>query len=694
MGDHPAARRYLEQALAIFHEVLGDKHAYTAASLNNLGNVAADMADYPAARRYYEQALAIKREALGEKHPETALSEVNLAGVKAAAEDWHGAADDFEQARRIAREHLVRTLPALNEKEQLTYLQNEDDRQLHWSLSLGLARRDDSRVAAASAGWLLNGKAVAHEVLAQRATMAAQATDATSAELVKSLLAARSQLARLSLASAKPGQEAAYRQQVQALSQQEQDLSRQLGQATGRAEAGEPWVDLDKVRRALPSDALLVEITRFPVRNFQAKGKEPRSLPAHYAAWLIPAEGQGGITVVDLGEAEKIEAAIQAAQQAMKAAMGAGGRPGLIVQEGEPQAEQKVQEALAAVGRLAFDPLVPHFGKAERLILSPDASLWLIPWGALPVGGKQYAIEKYKISYVVSGRDLVLKPGAAGKRAKPVIFADPDYDLGAEEAVAAASKILRGRKPATAELSLPESAANPLAALQHAPRLSGTAAEAAAITPNLEALCGFPPVVLQDQFAQKTLFKELHHPQVLVLSTHGFFLPDQEVKHDEHDLGIGGTRGAVLTVEGKPLENPLYRCGLLLAGCNRGAQAQTADNGILTGMEIVGTDLRGTELVVLSACETGLGQVRNGEGVAGLRQAFQLAGARAVVATLWQIPDTQSAQLMNGFFKNLAAGQSKADALRNAQLAMIQSRRERHGAAHPFFWAAFTLTGE
>jgi CHAT domain-containing protein len=257
-----------------------------------------------------------------------------------------------------------------------------------------------------------------------------------------------------------------------------------------------------------------------------------------------------------------------------------------------------------------------------------------------------------------------------------VIVADPDFDAGAG----------RPRTPAAG----PAGGRGVADLLGRVGRLPGTALEARAVAPKLAALAAREPTVLTGERATEQQLRTARRPRVLMLATHGFFLPP-----DQEHRSAGKTWFEALTLPlavGDEAVNPLRRSGVLLAGCNR-EPAPGSDDGVLTGLDVLGLDLRGCELVVLSACETGLGEVRDGEGVGGLRQAFLAAGAELVMSTLWQVPDLESARLMTRCFELQADGRVAGVALREAQLEAVRRRRERNAAAHPFFWAAYTLTG-
>ena len=136
------------------------------------------------------------------------------------------------------------------------------------------------------------------------------------------------------------------------------------------------------------------------------------------------------------------------------------------------------------------------------------------------------------------------------------------------------------------------------------------------------------------------------------------------------------------------LENPLLRSGIALAGANR-RESVSGEDGIVTALEAAQLDLHGTELVVLSACETGIGKVQNGEGVYGLRRALVIAGAQTQVTSLWQVPDESTKSLMISFYGHLLSGQGRSVALRDAQREILSTP----GRAHPYYWAGFIAIG-
>lgn len=663
-GNHERGRELLEQSLTTFR-AQPRPHPDMARCLANLGWLYYVQGDYAGAETAYKESLQIRTDLLPSQHPDRALGLQNLALLHASRGRWDLALPAMDRAQRDVLSYAQRILPGVLEQQQLDFLTHVHRRQLHESLSLA---QGNPEAAAATAAWLLNGKGLAQEVMAQRALLARDLQDARLAATVKQLTVVRQEMAALTYTEAPTatarGQQ---RQRLAQLARQEEQLVQEIALATGRL-LHAAVAELASVREALPADAVLLEVARVEVWDLQRAPQKGERTEPRYLAWVIPPAGKDAVHVVDLGSADAIDEGVRAVVRAMREAPG---EQGTVQRMGEKASTQLARDLLQRVARRILEPVLGQLSGARRWIISADGELWHLPWAALPLPDGRFAVENHVISYVVSGRDLLRKPtGPVGRGA--LVVADPDYDLTLAGGPPAAGKAGGGHVPPVK-------------------RLRYTAAEAKGIAPNLQRYAQAVPETRLEGQARERDVLAVRSPRALVLSTHGYFLDTP------HRAPVPGSRaaGSTSTPEGLP-DHPLLRCGLIFAGANNRHKALGPghEDGLLTGVEIVGMDLRGTDLVVLSACQTGQGEVRNGEGVASLRQAFQLAGARSVVATLWEIPERESMQMMVEFFNQLGAGKPKAEALGQAQRSLIEALKDEAGVAHPVYWAGFTITGE
>ena len=658
-GNYGEAADYCERAYEIRKKHLGD-HLDTARSLNNLGLILSAMDPAGEGIPLLRESCRMMERLHGKAHPQRVHFLHNLARVQRTAGLGKEALLSLDECRRAAREHISRILPGLPEGRQLRFLQSRDRPSLDFGLSMVVGSPAPSQFEVETeAHWVLNGKATAVEAIAVRNRLNS-ATD----EEARLLELTRTRLAALSLKKPENLSDADYRKQLSELAASESRLTANTGMDLPFASPG--WITLDSITEEIPEATVLIEMIQFRKHSFDRPRTE--AVP-HYGAWIMT--GEGSVKMVDLGPAGIIDDSIARLRKQLSGSLKR------IVGIGEKAAHDELLAALERVAGHCLLPLLDEAGNASRLIISPDSNLWLIPWNALPLSDGRFAIEEYEIALTISGRSLVTPRPATRKVTPPVVFADPDFDLQANSPGDPSSRSNRNR--------------GPTGKLPKFPRLPGTAREARSILGSLESFSKVEPVALLDGAATESAFKSLSKPEMLAFSTHGFFLPGEPETPTFHSMeNLSLARDDLDEHLSAATANPLLRCGLTLAGCNR--DGENGEDGILTGLEITSRDLRGTRLVVLSACETGLGEVRDGEGVAGLRQAFQIAGAGDVISTLWQIPDEETADLMSRFFREFSNGASVPAALREAQLGQIGSRRMKSGGAHPYFWGAFTVT--
>jgi CHAT domain-containing protein/tetratricopeptide (TPR) repeat protein len=657
-GDYVEAEPLYQQALAIWMKALGPEHPDVATGLHNLAALYRTRGEYAKAEPLFQRALAIEEKALGPLHPSVAVTLNNLAALYEGQANVQKAVAFRAKATDISEHNLALNLETGSERQKLFYLATFSDETNHViSLQIGLAAGDPSALQLALTtvlrrkGRTLDTTADIFEALRRRLNPQTQ-------ELLDQLTAARAQLASLTLGG--PGQKEAsqYRAEITALEEQIESLEDRLSRQSQEFRTQSQPVTLAAVQAAIPADAMLVEFVSFAPYNLKQHKWEPR----HYVAYVLGNQGQPAWA--ELGAADVIDKAVNALRAVLRK------------DRAKPLSdiEREVKAKARALDQKIMQPVRKLLGNKRKLLLSPDGALNLIPFAALVDERGKYLVETYSLVNLTTGRDLLRLQMRMENKQGTTVFANPDFG---QDKTAASGRTMKG----SAQPSSPQAIDFSQVYFRS---LSGTAEEAQA----LKVI--FPDAkVWTEQQATKTALKEVNAPSILHIATHGFFLDDlvvsaQEVK--SRGLLIRPNQPGETPAPEFQAIDPLLRSGLAMAGAN----LHRGGDGILTAKEASGLNLWGTKLVVLSACDTGVGEIKNGEGVYGLRRALVLAGSETQVMSLWPVSDEGTRDLMIDYYKALKAGQGRSEALRQVQLKMLATGNRKH----PYFWASFIQSGE
>jgi CHAT domain-containing protein/tetratricopeptide (TPR) repeat protein len=692
-GDYARAESLQRQSLEIVKKAFGENHPHYAISLNNLAFLYRSQGDYARAEPLFQQAMKILRKAQGETGPDYARSVNNLAILYYYQGDYARAEPLCWQAAGITRKHLESVSIIQSERQQLAMLQAVRD---HLDSYLSVALHGQNFADAAYAE-MLAWKGIVFR--RQRLTRVIGKAPEL-APVFKELQGVVTRWALMVRATPTPKQEAHWREEVHRLTEEKERLETELSARSADYRQARKTIAPQEVQDALPTETALVDflIIRIYIPADQAAGTKPRA-EKHLLAAVVR-KGQA-VQLVDLGQVAPMEQSVET----WRVAFG-------MLAEG------------AAAGRLLreriWEPIESKLGGAKIVLVSPDGVLGRLPLGALP--GKEpgkYLLEERTIALVPVPQlipEIVSEQGRKQLQKKLLLLGNVDYNVASD-------------KPE------PETPGNPTRGFRAVraesiefPPLPATKTEIDAIGKLYTQGFGSEGITtLEEKQATKRAFRtEAARHQYLHVATHGFFAPASKrsaLAVEPQELSRFAAPQQVAQAGGL---HPGLLSGLVLAGANQagkqqGLEALDADDGIATAEEIGTLNLEGVELVMLSACETGLGQTAGGEGLLGLQRAFQTASARTVVASLWEVDDDGTRTLMIEFYKNLWEKKlGKLEALRQAQLTMLREYDPKSGKLRgagalspvdpaklaaaekagrpkplsPFYWAAFVLSGD
>lgn len=650
----PIAKNLLELAENKF----GPEHPDTAASLNILAELYRAMDDYARAEPLSQRALKIYEKALGPEHPFTATSLNNLALLFFDLDKKQGALDMSRKAQQARLKTLSNILSFASEQQRLSYQATLNP----YSMFASLCYVPDITLS------ILRHKGVVLDSLLEDRLVAEASEDPVHRDIIEQVRRKRQRLTQLSLEIPKDVSEQAIKRRAaerERLSREVEQLEVTLARyvaGLGRARRALS-ITVEQVQKAIPARAVALEFLHYD--HYLGKG----TFEGRYGVVIIPPTGEPSWII--LGKAQDIEKMI-----------------GLYQRQVRSKTDEKAfASLLGSLYRQLWAPVEPFLPKgAEGVIISPDGALNFISFATLMTPDDQFLGQRYALKYVASSRDL-LRLTASTKTNNMTVYANPAY---------AGKGGIASIPTSSGSITLRSMEMRDLQTIQLEP-LPGTEKKCDLLETQARKW-NWPMTVFEIDKATESQLYATRSSRILHLATHGFFLPESDVEglrgKDGH-RGIGGVSSfSDISLHEKSggvpnkqviLKNPMHRSGFALAGTQdtldawkRGDVPDPGNDGIVTAEEVGGLKLGETKLVVLSACDTGVGESRSGEGVLGLRRGFIQAGAQHLMMTLWPVTDEITPKIMVDFYKEFQKGNNAPQALVDVQRTwLVKLRKER-----------------
>lgn len=662
-GTIEEADGLLRRALAAQEAALGPDHQDLAWTLTGLAHIAADRGERALAEKRFLRAITIQEHAFGMGHPDVGLTLSDYAAFLGGSGEWKGALEASLRAVGIGESHLRLTARDVAERQSLAFASARRyglDVALDAAARLGSVDPSGPRLA-----WdgLIRMRTLVLDEVAARQRMLGATRDSMITVAVRDLERARSRLASAIVR----GEADAARRERNIVEEMERDLASRSGAI--RSALDQPRIGFEEVESALPPDAALVAYVKYDALGtprymafVMRKGASPVAVPLETVP-VVDGLVRGWLATVS--------------------------QPPPHSSRASRRADRESRRIGASLREAVWDPVESYLQGADRAFVVLDGALYGVSFGALPLDSSGYLIEQpLVVHYLSSERDLVRHVGRQ-HGAGLLALGGADFGGGSRGADrTAASGTRSGTRSSQRDCQDFDRVT-----FDALPASNTEVREIAALWTHESA-----DVLTGSRATEEEFKRRAPGRRVLHLATHGFFLGAECPAVRSSHRGIGATTSAQKGgyAGSRPGYRQLLRSGLALAGANhRNEGRRGTEDGILTAEEIVSLELSSVDWTVLSACDTGLGDALDGQGVLGLRRAFETAGVGTTILSLWAVDDEATRVWMNSLYEGrLRGGLGTAESVRSASLGVLRARRAQDESTSPFYWAAFVATGD